>query len=119
MGMEEQSRTTAHATTPSTTGATSPATTPVASPAEQQPKKVKGSLAGGTWLALIFGALLLIVLLIFIMQNQEPAQLAFFGWTFEFPLGVGLLLAAIAGALIMAMVGAIRMFQLRKQIKKG
>ncbi|AZA11676.1 LapA family protein [Corynebacterium gerontici] len=118
--MEEQKRNNAYSSTPPSTGAHSiPATATTESRTPQEPKKVQGSLAGGTWLALIFGALLLIVLLIFIMQNQESVQLEFFGWNFNFPLGVGLLLSAIAGALIMAMVGAVRMFQLRKQIKKS
>ncbi|GGG69939.1 LapA family protein [Corynebacterium pelargi] len=86
---------------------------------QQDSKKVKGSLAGGTWVSLIIGALLMIVLLIFIMQNQDQVDLQFFAWNFSVPVGVGFLLAAIAGALIMAMVGIIRMVQLRRQIKKG
>lgn len=85
----------------------------------EEKKQVKSSFAGGTWVALIIGALLLIILLIFIMQNQQSVQLSFFTWEFAFPAGVGFLLAAIAGGLIMAMVGGIRMMQLRHQIKKG
>ena len=79
---------------------------------------VKGSLAGGTWIALIAGALLLIVLLVFIMQNQNQVDLVLFAWNFRFPAGIGFLLAAIGGALIMALVGGVRMFQLRRQIIK-
>lgn len=80
--------------------------------------QVKGSFAGGTWIALIAGALLLILLLVFILQNQQPAEMTLFSWQFTFPTGIGLLLAAIAGALIMALVGGVRMIQLRRQIKK-
>lgn len=88
-------------------------------PKSQAPAtKVKGSFVGGTWIALIAGALLLILLLVFILQNQQPAELTLFNWQFTFPTGVGLLLAAIAGALIMALVGGVRMIQLRHQIKK-
>ena len=93
-------------------------------PAKQpkQPKKprptVQGSFAGGTWLALIAGCLLLILLLIFILQNQQSAELNFFSWHFQFPSGVGFLLSAIAGALIMALVGGVRMLELRRQVKK-
>ncbi len=79
---------------------------------------VKGSFAGGTWIALIAGALLLIVLLVFIMQNQNQVDLVLFAWNFRFPAGIGFLLAAIGGALIMALVGGVRMFQLRRQIIK-
>ena len=90
--------------------------------AEQQERthqNVKGSVAASTWAALIIGALVLILLLVFILQNQTEAQLVFFGWEWSFPIGIGMLIAAIAGALIMAMVGIVRMTQLRRQIKRG
>ena len=76
----------------------------------KQPSGVQGSFAGGTWIALIAGALLLIMLLVFIMQNQDQVDLVLFAWNFRFPAGIGFLLAAISGAL--------RMFQLRRQIIK-
>ncbi|OFO13211.1 hypothetical protein HMPREF3088_05915 [Corynebacterium sp. HMSC22B11] len=82
-------------------------------------QNVKGSVAASTWAALIIGALVLILLLVFILQNQTEAQLVFFGWEWSFPIGIGMLIAAIAGALIMAMVGIVRMTQLRRQIKRG
>lgn len=80
-------------------------------------RKVVGSFAGGTWVALIAGALLLILLLIFILQNQQQTQLNLLAWSFSFPAGVGYLLAAITGALIMALVGGVRMLQLRRQVR--
>lgn len=80
--------------------------------------QVRGSVAGSTWAALIIGALLLIALLVFILQNQQQVELNLFAWTFQFPIGVGFLFAAITGALIMALVGGVRMFQLRRQVKK-
>lgn len=85
-------------------------------PANKQ--TVKKTFAGGTWVALIIGALLLIFLLIFILQNQEKVVLHMFVWEFSVPVGVGFLLASITGALIMALVGGVRMFQLRRQITK-
>lgn len=91
---------------------------PPAAPAPVQ-KSARGSFAGGTWTALVVGALLLILLLIFILQNQTKVDVVFFVWEFTIPAGVGFLLAAIAGALIMAMVGAVRMFQLRRQVRKA
>ena len=76
------------------------------------------TLAGGTWVALIVGAILLIVLLVFIMQNQTNVELNLFAWSFQFPAGIGFLLAAITGALIMALVGGVRMFEYRRQLRK-
>lgn len=77
---------------------------------------VAGSVAGSTWVALSIGAVILILLLVFILQNQESVKLQMFAWQWNFPIGVGMLIAAIAGALVMASVGAVRILQLRRQI---
>ena len=80
---------------------------------------VKGSLAGGTWVALIAGMLLLILLLVFIVQNQQKVELSLFAWNVTIPAGVGFLSAAILGALIMALVGGVRMLELRRQVRRA
>lgn len=85
-------------------------------PEPSRPAK-KGGAASSTWVALIVGALLLILLLIFIMQNQQTVELHLFGWTWNFPLGVGLLLASIIGGLIMACAGIWKMFEMKRQLK--
>ncbi len=84
----------------------------------KEQRKVKGSFAASTWAALIVGFLLLILLIIFILQNQQKAVMNFFSWTVEFPAGIAFLIFAIAGALIMALVGGWRMLELRRQVKK-
>ena len=81
--------------------------------------KVEKSIAGSTWVALIIGAILLILLLVFIMQNQENVQLQLFAWEMTFPIGAGMLIAAITGALIMALVGGVRIMQLRRQVSRS
>ncbi len=81
--------------------------------------KVKGSFAGGTWAALIFGAFLLIVLIVFILQNQQEVEITFLQWTVHFPAAIAYLLSAITGALIMALVGGWRIIELRRQVKKA
>ena len=80
--------------------------------------KAKGSFAASTWIALIVGFLLLIVLIVFIMQNQHEVPMNFLGWSGEFPAGIAFLIFAIGGALIMALVGGWRMFELRRQLRK-
>lgn len=85
--------------------------------ANQPSHKVKSSLAAGTWVALIVGLVLLILLLVFIIQNQQQAEVNLFAWTWQVPAGVAYLLSAIIGALIMALVGVWRMFELRRQIR--
>lgn len=102
------------ANVPAVTAEPEPAPTPEPVPT---PPKTR-TLAGGAWAFLIIGALLLIVLLVFILQNQASVELTLFAWTFQFPAGIGFLLAAITGALITALVGGVRMFEYRHQIKK-
>lgn len=82
-------------------------------------QQVRGSLAGGTWVALIVGIFLLIFLLVFILQNQQQVSLNLLAWSLNVPAGVGMLIAAIIGALIMALVGGLRMLELRRQVKSS
>ncbi|MBZ8178042.1 DUF1049 domain-containing protein [Corynebacterium sp. 3HC-13] len=82
------------------------------------PRRVQGSLAGSTWVGLIIGALLLILLIVFIVQNQQPATVTLLAWDFTLSAGLIYLLFAIFGALIMALVGGVRMIQLRRQVRQ-
>ena len=100
--------------------APAPAETPAKKQSAKAPStKVKGSIAGGTWVALIFGFLFLIALLIFILQNDEQVAIEFLTWKSTLPVGVGFLFAAIGGALVMALVGGWRMLELRRQLKRS
>lgn len=87
-------------------------------PTRKQSQKMAGSVANSTWVAMIIGLLLLILLIIFIMQNQQQIELNLFAWTFGFPAGIGYLITAIAGGLIVAMVGMVRMLELSRQVRK-
>ncbi|MDY3127777.1 MAG: lipopolysaccharide assembly protein LapA domain-containing protein [Corynebacterium sp.] len=80
-------------------------------------REVKGSFAGSTWAALIIGALLLIVLIVFMLQNQHPVPVTLFAWSGTLPAGIAFLLFAIGGALVMSLVGGWRMIELRRQVK--
>jgi uncharacterized integral membrane protein len=65
------------------------------------------------WVALIVGALLFLLLLIFILQNGQSAQVTFLGARATLPMGVALLLAAVFGVLLVALPGTVRILQLR------
>ncbi|MFR9752151.1 lipopolysaccharide assembly LapA domain-containing protein [Nocardia sp. 004] len=67
------------------------------------------------WLEIAVGAGLVIVLLIFILQNTTQTEIAFLPWSFTMPLGVALLFATIGGVLVMALAGGARIWQLRHQ----
>lgn len=85
----------------------------------EQTEDVKFTRAAALWSSLILGFLILIVLLIFITQNTASTPFTFLTWHWSLPLGVAILLAAVGGGLITALVSAARMFQLRRAAKKN
>jgi uncharacterized integral membrane protein len=75
--------------------------------------KVPRSRMGGAWVALVVAAFVFLLLLIFILQNGQRAQVSFFGAHGHLPMGVALLLAAVFGVLLVALPGTARIIQLR------
>jgi uncharacterized integral membrane protein len=69
------------------------------------------------WWALVVGLVILIILLIFVAQNTGSITAHFLGFDWSLPVGVGYLLAAVAGATTTVLVGAARMIQLRRVAK--
>jgi len=66
------------------------------------------------FVAAVVGVLLLLLLLIFILENTETVTVNFLGAKGHLGLGVALLLSAVGGALIVAILGAARIAQLRR-----
>jgi uncharacterized integral membrane protein len=83
------------------------------------PASLRHTRTSGVWAGLVLGGVLLILLLVFILQNGGKSAFHFLGFDFTLPRGIALLLAAAAGGSIMAVVGAIRIFQLRRAYKRG
>lgn len=75
--------------------------------------KVPRSRTGGVWVTLLVAAFVLLVLLVFILQNGQRAEVSFFGAHGHLPMGVALLLAAVFGVLFVALPGTVRIIQLR------
>ena len=84
---------------------------------EQLPNSAGGKL-GSAWVILVLGALVTILVLIFIAQNTNPTDVGYLGVEFTLPLGILILFAAIAGALIMALFAGARILQLRMRARK-
>ncbi|RBM21098.1 DUF1049 domain-containing protein [Prauserella sp. PE36] len=80
---------------------------------------VKRTRISAAWVAAIVGVLVLILLLIFILQNQASATVNFLWMSGSLPVGVGVLLAAVGGALLVALLGAARILQLRHRFRKA
>ncbi len=68
--------------------------------------------------SLIAAAAGLIVVMIFIIQNAHAVNISFLGAHLRLSLAVALVLAAIAGALIMAAAGTARITQLRRIMRR-
>ena len=65
------------------------------------------------WLASALFALMLLLLLIFILENGQRVNIGYFGAHGHLPLGVALLLAAVLGVLLVVIPGTGRIVQLR------
>jgi lipopolysaccharide assembly protein A len=74
---------------------------------------VPRSRMGGVWVALVVAAFVFLLLLIFILQNGQRAEVSFLGAHGHLPMGVALLLAAVFGVLLVALPGTARIIQLR------
>jgi uncharacterized integral membrane protein len=95
---------------------------PVATPGEylvSPQSAVKFTRAAALWSALIVGFLILILLLVFIMQNTDSTTIHFFVWEWNLPVGVAILLAAVCGGLLTVAAGTARIIQLRRAAKRN
>jgi len=92
---------------------------PRSEPVVKPESPVKFTRAAALWAALIAGFVVLIVLLVFIMQNTDSTTIHFLGWQWNLPVGVAILLSAVCGGLLTVAVGTARIVQLRRAAKKN
>ena len=74
--------------------------------------KIRPTRLSGLWFAVVFFAVVLLFLLIFILQNARAVDISYLGMHGHLPLGVALLLAAVCGVLLTILAGAARISQL-------
>jgi uncharacterized integral membrane protein len=95
---------------------------PPLNPASVPPQRAaRSSLTrlAAAWWALVVGLVILVILLVFVAQNTESIAVHFLVFDWHLPVGVGYLLAAVAGATTTVLVGAARMIQLRRAVKRN
>jgi uncharacterized integral membrane protein len=78
----------------------------------------KRTRIGGVWVAAAIFAVILLLLLIFILQNSEHVRISYLGAHGHLPLGVALILAAVCGVLLVVIPGTWRIVQLRRTRRK-
>jgi len=88
-------------------------------PGAQRPLPVHRTRISGLWVAIGCFCVLLLFALLFILQNGRSVDITYFGAHGHLPLGVALLLAALCGGLLVALVGTARILQLRRQHRKS
>lgn len=82
---------------------------------EETRKKPGGSRTNAAMWFAILGAIILAVLLVFVLQNLDRVRIEFLSFDGRVPVGVALLLAAIAGGLIVGIAMGARILQLRRR----
>jgi putative membrane protein len=100
------------------------ATTALETPPSQTPtppghEHVKSTRTGATWVGIAVGAVVLVLLIIFLLQNTVPVEVAFLGLQGTAPLAVMLLIAGVGFAIVTLVVGSLRIGQLRRRIGRG
>jgi uncharacterized integral membrane protein len=75
--------------------------------------RIKRTRISGLWVSVGFFAVVLLLLLIFILQNGTKVDISYMGAHGHLPLGVALLLSAVCGVLLVVLAGAARISQLR------
>ena len=88
-------------------------------PVQPVTKQIRRTRISGLWVGVTVAAVVLLVLLVFIIQNGQSVTISIFAGTLHLPLGVALLLAAILGVLVVAVPGYGRIIQLRRAIRRA
>lgn len=74
--------------------------------------------ASAVWVATGAALLLLILLIVFVLQNSTKVEVHFLGLTGTIPLGMALLIAAVGGGVVVASAGIARVAQLRMNARR-
>jgi lipopolysaccharide assembly protein A len=108
----------ANGSAPPASAPSAPSAPPVSAARRPRRGPVRSRI-GAAHIALIAGAVALIVVLVFIIENAHTVTISFFGAHLRVSLAVALLVAAIGGALIMAAAGTARITQLRLTMRRS
>jgi uncharacterized integral membrane protein len=81
-------------------------------------RAVPSSRSGTAWVWVTLLVLFLALVLAFIVQNLHHVRITFLTAHWSGPLGVDLLLAAVLGGVVVAVVGAGRIVQLRRVARR-
>ena len=79
---------------------------------------LRRSKTSGAWLSVAALGLVLLLLIVFILQNTQSVEISFLGWDGHAPLAIALLVAAVAGLFLALVAGSLRIIQLRRRVRR-
>lgn len=82
------------------------------------PRPVPRTRAGAAWVGVCAAAATLVVLIVFMLQNTRSVEVTFLWMHGTLPLALGLLIAGVATAIAVMVIGAVRMTQLRRRARR-
>jgi len=82
------------------------------------PEAIHSTRTSRAWIRLLPALVVLVVILVFVFQNPKDVKVSLFTFSGTFPLSVALLGAVILGALMTVALGSLRIFQLRRQVRR-
>lgn len=103
---------------PEPTPEPAPEPTPDPRPSPSPPAAMRRTRLGGLWMVAAFGAVILVLLLVFILQNGQRVEIHLYGAHWNAPLGVALLMAAALGVLLVVVPGGGRIIQLKRAARR-
>lgn len=74
--------------------------------------------ASAAWVATGAALVLLVLLIVFILQNSTRVEVHYLGFAGSLPLGMALLIAAVGGGVVVAIAGTARVTQLRARLHR-
>lgn len=87
-------------------------------PRRTAPDPLRGSRTGGLYVAVGVAAVVLVLLVVFIVQNTQSVEVSYFGWEGSAPLAAALLIAAVAGMVLSLVAGSLRLLQVRRRVRR-
>lgn len=79
---------------------------------------LRSSTTARAWVAVVALGVVLVLLIVFIAQNTDSVTVSFLGWRGRTPLAVALLIATAAGLFLAAVAGTLRIWQLRRRVRR-
>jgi uncharacterized integral membrane protein len=75
--------------------------------------------ASAAWVATGVALLLLVMLIVFILQNSTRVEVHYLGLAGSLPVGMALLIAAVGAGVLVAIAGGARVTQLRRRVRRA